>query len=212
MFSPKLMARAVFADPMLTMGLPPLVTAATGMDALTHHIEAYLSKGFNPLCDGIALEGIRLVSEALENAVKAPDLESRSKMMMAALMGGVAFQKGLGVVHSTAHPLSTLFDFHHGTANAVMIPHGIRFNSDVSAERLKDVARALRVEESPAAVVAYLSDLVKKIGLPTTLSSQGVKESDIEELSRLALEDVCHACNPKPVTREDFRAIYKAAL
>lgn len=212
MFSPKLMARAVFADPMLTMGLPPAVTAATGMDALTHHVEAYLSKGFNPLCDGIALEGMRLVSESLEKAVKSPDLESRSKMMMAALMGGVAFQKGLGVVHSTAHPLSTLFDFHHGTANAVMIPHGIRFNGDVSSERLKDIARALRIEESPAAVIAYLSDLVKKIGLPTRLSSQGVTEADIEELSRLAFDDVCHACNPKPVTREDFRKIYKAAL
>jgi alcohol dehydrogenase class IV len=212
MFSPRLMARAVFADPMLTMDLPPTVTAATGMDALTHHVEAYLSKGFHPLCDGIALEGIRLVSESLEKAVKKPDLESRSKMMIAALMGGVAFQKGLGVVHSTAHPLSTLFDLHHGTANAVMIPHGIKFNSDVSAARLVRIAQVLGVEESPEAVVRYLADLVKKIGLPTNLSSQGVKESDVERLSALALEDVCHACNPKPVTQEDFRRIYRAAL
>lgn len=212
MFSPRLMAKAVFADPALTMGLQPMVTAATGMDALTHHIEAYLSKGFHPICDGIALEGIRLVAESLENAVKKPDLESRSKMMIAALMGGVAFQKGLGVVHSTAHPLSTLFDFHHGTANAVMIPHGIAFNADVSAERLVTIARVLRIEEKPGGVVRYLADLVKRIGLPTNLSAQGVKESDIEELSRLALEDVCHACNPKPVTRDDFRRIYREAL
>lgn len=212
MFSPRLMAKAVFADPMLTMGLPPMVTAATGMDALTHHIETYLSKGFHPICDGIALEGIRLVAESLEKAVKAPDLDSRSKMMIAALMGGIAFQKGLGVVHSTAHPLSTLFDFHHGTANAVMIAHGIAFNADVSADRLITIARVLRIEEKPEAVVRYLADLVKRIGLPTNLSTQGVKESDIEELSRLALEDVCHACNPKPVTRDDFRRIYREAL
>lgn len=213
LFSPRLMAKAVFADPMLTIDLPPMVTAATGMDAMTHHVESYLSKGFHPLCDGIALEGIRLISESLEKAVTKPDLESRSKMMAAALMGGVAFQKGLGVVHSTAHPLSTLFDFHHGTANAVMIPHGIKFNSDVSGERLVRIAQTLKLSaESPEAVVQYLRDLIKKINLPSNLSSQGIKESDIEELSRLALEDVCHACNPKPVTREDFRNLYRAAL
>lgn len=212
LFSPRLMAKAVFADPMLTMGLPPAVTAATGMDALTHHIEAYLAKGLHPICDGIALEGIRLVSEALEKAVKAPDFEARAKMMIAALMGGIAFQKGLGVVHSTAHALSTLFDFHHGTANAVMIPHGIRFNSDVSAERLVTIAGVLKIQRRPEAVVSYLADLVKKIGLPANLSSQGVKASDIGALSRLALEDVCHACNPKPVGLEDFEKIYQAAL
>lgn len=212
LFSSRLLAKAVFADPMLTMDLPPGVTAATGMDAMTHHVETYLSKGFHPLCDGIALEGIRLISEGLEEAVKRPDLESRSKMMAAALMGGVAFQKGLGVVHSTAHPLSTLFDLHHGLANAIMIPHGIRFNADVSGERLVTIARILRIEENPEAVVRYLADLVKAIGLPTSLSSQGVKTSDVEELSRLALEDVCHACNPKTVTREDFKTIYRAAL
>lgn len=213
LFSPRLMAKAVFADPMLTMDLPPQVTAATGMDAMTHHVEAYLSKGFHPLCDGIALEGIRLISENLERAVKKPDLESRAKMMMAALMGGVAFQKGLGVVHSTAHPLSTLFDLHHGLANAIMIPHGIQFNAPVASERLGRIAQALNLGDGVGeAVVPYLSDLVTSIGLPGTLSSQGIRESDIEELSRLALEDVCHACNPRQVTWEDFRQIYQAAL
>lgn len=213
LFSPKLMAKAVFADPVLTMELPPLVTAATGMDALTHNIEAYLAKGFHPLCDGIALEGIRLIRESLEKAVLAPDLESRSKMMIAALMGAVAFQKGLGVVHSTAHPLSTLFDLHHGTANAIMVSHGIAFNADVSADRLVHIAQALGLRDQTAAsVVAYLKALVGRLGLPTTLSSQGIKDSDIDALSALAIEDVCHGCNPKPVTREDFKAIYRAAL
>lgn len=213
LFSPRLMARAVFADPMLTMDLPPAVTAATGMDALTHHVEAYLSKGFHPICDGIALEGIRLISENLEKAVRKPDLESRAKMMIAALMGGIAFQKGLGVVHSTAHPLSTRFDLHHGLANAIMIPHGIRFNADAAADRLRTIAQVLDLKRgTPEAVVAFLGEMVGRIGLPTTLSSQGITAPDIDELSRLALEDVCHACNPKPVTREDFRAIYRAAL
>jgi len=213
LFSPKLMAKAVFADPLLTMNLPPRVTAATGMDALTHHIEAYLSKGFHPICDGIALEGIRLISKNLERAVHQPDLESRSAMMIAALMGGIAFQKGLGVVHSTAHPLSTLFDFHHGTANAMMIPHGIAFNADVSEERLVTIAKVLELKKTSAqAVVEYLKNLVHQIGLPTNLSSQGVTEAAIAKLSQLALEDVCHACNPKPVLLKDFQKIYRAAL
>jgi alcohol dehydrogenase class IV len=213
LFSPRLMAKAVFADPMLTIDLPPMVTAATGMDAMTHHVESYLSKGFHPLCDGIALEGIRLISESLEKAVTKPDLESRSKMMIAALMGGVAFQKGLGVVHSTAHPLSTLFDLHHGLANAIMIPHGTQFNADVSKDRLIKIAQVLELKDrTPGAVVEYLKNLVGRIRLPTSLSSQGIAESDIEKLSELALEDVCHLCNPKPVTREDFRNLYRAAL
>lgn len=115
LFSPKLLAKKVFADPALTMDLPAFVTAATGMDALTHNIEAYLAKGFSPLCDGVALEGISLIAQSLEKAVNNPDLEARSKMMMGSLMGATAFQKGLGVVHSLAHPLSTVVDMHHGS-------------------------------------------------------------------------------------------------
>ncbi len=110
LFSPKLLARIVFADPLLTMDLPAAVTAATGMDALTHNLEAFLAKGFHPLCDGIALEGIALINDSIMTAVRSPDLASRSKMMIASLMGAVAFQKGLGVVHSLAHPLSSLLD------------------------------------------------------------------------------------------------------
>jgi alcohol dehydrogenase class IV len=123
LFSPKLLASRVFADPELTFGLPPFVTAATGMDALTHNMEAYLAKNYHPMCDGIALEGIRLVAGALEKAThQGNDLQARSDMMLASLMGAVAFQKGLGVVHSLAHPLSQLLDTHHGLANAVNLP------------------------------------------------------------------------------------------
>src|SRR6185369_5927082 len=128
LFAPKLLAKIVFADPMLTMELPAFITAATGMDALTHNMEAYLAKMPHPLCDGIALEGISLISQSLQQAVNKPDLESRSKMLIASLMGAVAFQKGLGVVHSLAHPLSSLLDTHHGLANAVNIPYGMEFN------------------------------------------------------------------------------------
>src|SRR5882757_7444896 len=132
LFSPKLLAKIVFADPLLTMDLPPFVTAATGMDALTHNMEAYIAKGFHPMAEGIALEGIALVNEAIGTAVNKPDLESRSKMMIASLMGAVAFQKGLGVVHSLAHPLSSLLDMHHGLANAINIPYGMEFNIEGS--------------------------------------------------------------------------------
>ncbi|MES2795279.1 MAG: iron-containing alcohol dehydrogenase, partial [Bacteroidota bacterium] len=118
LFSPKLLAKIVYADPSLTMGLPSSITAATGMDALAHNMEAFLAKNYHPICDGIALEGIRLIHESLEIAVKNPDIESRSKMLLASMMGAIAFQKGLGVVHSLAHPLSSLLDTHHGLANA----------------------------------------------------------------------------------------------
>ncbi|HZI52262.1 MAG TPA: iron-containing alcohol dehydrogenase, partial [Chitinophagaceae bacterium] len=128
LFSPKLLAKIVFADPLLTMELPAFITAATGMDALTHNMEAYLAKTPHPLCEGIALEGISLIHQSLAEAVNKPDLESRSKMMIASTMGAVAFQKGLGVVHSLAHPLSSLLDTHHGLANAVNIPYGMEFN------------------------------------------------------------------------------------
>ena len=128
LFSPKLLAKIVFADPMLTMDVPAHITAATGMDALTHNMEAYLAKMHHPMCEGIAIEGIKLISSSIINAVKNPDVKSRSNMLIASLMGAVAFQKGLGVVHSLAHPLSTLIDTHHGLANAINLPYGMEFN------------------------------------------------------------------------------------
>lgn len=212
LFSPRLLAKKVFADPELTMGLPPFITAATGMDALSHNVEAYLSNGFSPLCDGIALEGIRLVSEGLEKAVNRPDLASRSKMMMASLMGATAFQKGLGIVHSLAHPLSTEVDMHHGLANAIMIPFGMEFNSEVSAERMKTICEVAGLKEkSPLAFVHWLKDLNSKIGIPKNLSGLITKEH-LERLSALAEKDACHPCNPRPVTKKDFYELYQKAL
>ena len=213
LFHPKLLAKRVFADPSLTMNLPPFVTAATGMDALTHNIEAYLAKNYHPMADGIALEGIKLISKSLEKATNASDLQSRSDMMLGSLMGAVAFQKGLGVVHSLAHPLSTLLDMHHGLANALMIPYGVQFNIEGNEARFADVAHAMGLEEKTGeAVVKRLHEMNKALNLPKNLSSQGVKDEHIEALSDLALADFCWANNPKPVTREDFKKMYLAAL
>jgi alcohol dehydrogenase class IV len=213
LFSPRLMAKKVFADPELTMGLPAFVTAATGMDALTHCVEAYLAKGFSPLCDGVALEGIRLIAESLEKATLNPDLESRAKMMMGALMGATAFQKGLGIVHSLAHPLSTLVDMHHGLANAVMIPYGMQFNQSVSGPRMKVIAETIGLQNASAeGFIAWLRDLNQKLGIPSSLKSLNVNSSHIEKLADLAIKDPCHGSNEKPVTQADFLKIYQEAI
>ncbi|MBM1105087.1 iron-containing alcohol dehydrogenase [Aurantibacter crassamenti] len=213
LFSPKLLAKIVFADPMLTMELPAFVTAATGMDALTHNMEAYVAKGFHPMCDGIALEGISLISQSLEIATHKPDIESRSKMLLASLMGAVAFQKGLGVVHSLAHPLSSMFDTHHGLANAINLPYGMDFNYEGFEDRFDKMALALGLgSDNGNKVVSHLFELNEKLGLPTKLSAIGVKEEHIDALSVLAKADFCHPNNPKPVQLEDFKKLYKAAL
>ena len=213
LFSPKLMANIVFADPLLTLELPPFITAATGMDALTHNMEAYLAKMPHPLCEGIALEGISLIHDSLKDAVLHPDVESRSKMLIASLMGAVAFQKGLGVVHSLAHPLSSLLDTHHGLANAINIPYGMDFNTAGFEPKFKQIARRLGLkEESGKAVVNYLFELNSSIQIPHKLSAIGVKAEHIETLSDLAYADFAHPNNPKPVSREDFRMLYLQAL
>ncbi|HMI79538.1 MAG TPA: iron-containing alcohol dehydrogenase [Ferruginibacter sp.] len=213
LFSPKLLAKIVFADPLLTMELPPFITAATGMDALTHNMEAYLAKMPHPLCEGIALEGISLINRSLEKAVNKPDLESRANMLIASLMGAVAFQKGLGVVHSLAHPLSSLLDTHHGLANAVNIPYGMEFNIEGFEHKFKRIAATLELKEHTGdAVVKYLFDLNSKINIPHRLGDIGVKEEHIETLADLALADFAHPNNPKPVGREDFRQLYTKAL
>ena len=213
LFAPKLLAKIVFADPLLTMELPPFITAATGMDALTHNMEAYLAKMFHPMCEGIALEGISLIHQSLEKSVNRPDLESRSKMLIASLMGAVAFQKGLGVVHSLAHPLSSLLDTHHGLANAVNIPYGMEFNIKGFESKFKQLAKALELkDETGEAVIQYLFDLNSQINIPHKLRDLGVKQEHIETLADLAFADFAHPNNPKPVSREDFKQLYQKAL
>ena len=213
LFSPKLLAKIIFADPMLTMELPASVTAATGMDALTHNMEAYIAKMSHPLCEGIALEAISLIHQSIEQAVNQPDLKSRSNMMIASLMGAIAFQKGLGVVHSLAHPLSSLLDTHHGLANAVNLPYGMEFNIEGCEDKFRRISRTLELkDENGLGVVNYLFELNNNINIPHKLSSIGVKEEHLNTLADLAIADFAHPNNPKPVTRTDFYNLYSKAL
>jgi alcohol dehydrogenase class IV len=213
-FSPHLLARIVFADPQLTVGLPASITAATGVDALTHNVEAYLAKDFHPICDGIALEGIRLCAQHLPRAVAAPaDLDARGGMLMASMMGAIAFQKGLGLVHSTAHALGTAADLHHGLANALMIDHALAFNVETVPERFATMAEAVGLDDrSPAAFLRWLTDLKREIGVPAGLLETEVTSDAIHSLARLAFEDACHLNNPRPVTEADFHGIFVEAF
>jgi hypothetical protein len=213
-FSPRLLARAVFADPEVTLGLPAKVTAATGMDALTHCIEAYLARNDHPICDGIGLEGLRLAARALPRCIEAPrDVQARGDMMMASMMGAIAFQKGLGLVHSCAHALSTVADLHHGFANGVMIDIALRFNVDSSAEKFGRMAQVVGIEDlSGEGFLRWLRDLKKTIGIPADLGAAGVSRAEIDRLARLAFEDTCHLNNPRPVRQDDFRHIYAEAF
>lgn len=227
-FSPRLLAVRVFADPDLTLALPASVTAATGMDALTHLIESYLAKGFHPLCDGIAHEGLRLVArnlaratefarriEAGEQHLRDDDQhrQARGMMLNAALMGGVAFQKGLGVTHSLAHALSTICDLHHGLANGICLPYAMTFNREAVPERLADLAVAVGAKATDAGgFVDWVLELKVAIGIPRTLAEVGVKSEQVARLVEVAVADGCHANNPRPVSADDFRALFTAAL
>ena len=214
LFSPKLLAGVVFADPALTFGLPSFVTAATGMDALTHNMEAYVAKNYHPMCDGIALEGIKLIAKSIEKAThEGNNAEARADMMLASLMGAVAFQKGLGVVHSLAHPMSQLLDTHHGLANAVNLPYGMEFNLGGFESRFEDMANAMGLKNGNGnQLIDELFKLNERLGLPTRLSAIDVKEEHLDSLADLAIADFCHPNNPKPVTRNDFFNLYKKAL
>jgi alcohol dehydrogenase class IV len=211
LFSPKLLAKIVFADPELTMGLPPFVTAATGMDALTHNMEAYIAKNWHPICDGIALEGMAMIAAHIEKATHQPDITSRAYMLLGSMMGAIAFQKGLGVVHSLSHPLSTLLDTHHGLGNAVNLPYGMKFNYAGCEEKFENMARAMGAK-SGKELPEFLFELNDRVGIPRKLSDIGVKAEHLEQLADLAIADFAHPNNPKPCTREDFLKLYKEAL
>ncbi len=217
-FSPRLLARAVFADPELTLDLPPHVTAATGMDALTHNVESYIAKGYHPMCDGIALEGMRIAARALPIAVREPkNLQARSDMLMASMMGAVAFQKDLGATHSCAHALSTVADLHHGLANGIMIDYVMRFNRPVELERFTIMAQAVGVargstEASASAFVEWLTRLKREVGIPAKLGEVKVTRQHLPKLLDVAVDDICHKTNPRPCTRADFERIFVEAM
>ena len=221
-FSPWLLAKAVFADPELTLDLPPAITAATGMDALTHNVESYLSPAYHPLCDGIALEGARIAAKALRTAVREPhNLPARSDMLMSSMMGAIAFQKDLGAVHSCAHALSTVADLHHGLANGIMIDHVMRFNVSAASEKMAELAHAVGAakqgkQASAEAFIDWLIALKRDLGIPAGLSAYSAKRrvtrADIPALVDVAINDTCHQTNPRPCTREDFERIFTEAI
>jgi alcohol dehydrogenase len=208
-FHPKMMPAVVIADPALTVGLPPKLTAATGMDALAHCLEAYCAAGFHPLADGIALEGVRLVKECLPAAVKnGADLDARGGMMAAASMGATAFQKGLGAIHALSHPVGSVYDQHHGLLNAVFMPYVIAFNRSAVAEKLERLGAYIGVRS----VLDWVLELRAEIGIPHTLGELGVGGDRLDELSRMAAEDPTASGNPLKVGPAELRRLYERAL
>ncbi len=212
-FSAKILAKTVFADPELTFGLPAHVTAATGMDALTHNIESYLSPAYHPLCDGIALEGTRIAAAALLSAVKEPNnLQARSDMMMSSMMGAIAFQKDLGAVHSCAHALGAVCDLHHGLANALMIDTVMDWNYAAAPKKFDELAHVCGVAGGGKAFVPWLRVLKASVGIAGGLAAHGVKAEHLPRLVQIASADMCHQTNPRPCTAADFEALFKAAM
>ena len=212
-FSPKILARCVFADPELTLALPPAITAATGMDALTHNIESYLSPAYHPLCDGIALEGTRIAAAALETAVRdGANLQARSDMMMSSMMGAIAFQKDLGAVHSCAHALGAVCDLHHGLANALMLDTVLAWNYAAVPAKFDELAHVCAVAGGGAALVPWIRALKQRVGITGTLASHGVTAAHIPRLVAIATQDICHQTNPRPCTAADFERLFQAAL
>ena len=220
LFHPELLARLVMLDPELTVGLPSKLTAATGADALTHCIESFTCPAFHPMCDGIALEGIRLIVEALPRAYRdGKDLDARGKMLVAAAMGAVAFQKDLGVVHSLAHPLSTICHIHHGLANALCLVAGMRFCATRKPGLYRRVGVAcgldvMKVSDSSAdqATINFVADFLVRLGLASRLREHGVTPAHLDSLVEQAFDDPCHKTNAVPVTREHLRTLYSEVL
>lgn len=217
-FHPKLIPNVALLDPRLTESLPAKITAATGFDALTHSIEAFLAKGDHPMADAIALKSIELCARYLERAVKRPqDMDARGAMLKAAMMGAVAFQKGLGVCHSLAHPLGAEHDLHHGLANALCLPAVLDFNRGAVQSRIASISRTLGVRADDEDTLAFecsgaVRALRHKVGLPEGLAALGIGDAHIPKLAKLAFEDVCHSLNPRECTQHDMEQLYRVSL
>lgn len=211
-FNARLLPRAVFADPELTLSLPASVTAATGMDALTHNIESYLSPAYHPLCDGIALEGLRIGARALVTAVAEPgNLQARADMLMSSMMGAIAFQKDLGSVHACAHALGAVNDLHHGLANALMIDSVLDWNFEAVPAKFDELARAAGLAGGGAAFVPWLRSLKAQIGITGGLAARGVQREQLPRLISLAARDFTGATNPRPATEADYARLFDKA-
>jgi len=211
-FSARILARMVFADPELTLALPAAITAATGMDALTHNIESYLSPAYHPLCDGVALEGLRIGARALATAVREPgNLAARADMMMSSMMGAIAFQKDLGSVHACAHALGAVCDLHHGLANALMIDTVLAWNLEAVPLKFDELAHAVGLSGG-GAFVPWLRQLKATIGIEGGLAARGVTRAQLPRLVELADKDFTSQTNPRRATATDYERLFLEAL
>ena len=212
-FHPRLMPAVTICDPALTVGMPRFITAGTGMDALAHCLEAYCSPHYHPMSQGIALEGMRLVFENLPKVYDDPnDLMARGNMMSAAAMGAVAFQKGLGAIHSLSHPIGAVYNTHHGTTNAVVMPMVLEFNRPAIEDRIERAAAYLGINGGFAGFHDAIMELRAKLAIPANLSAMGVQFGDLDMLTEMALEDPSCGGNPVEMTRENTRALFDACM
>ena len=213
-FHPKFLPSIVILDPVLTVDLSPRLTAATGMDALAHNLEAFCAPGFHPMADGIAIEGMKLIKKSLLTAVNnGKDLNARADLLAAASMGSTAFQKGLGAIHSLSHPVNAQFNVHHGLSNAIFMPYVLTFNKKLIEDRIVSICDYLNLDKSFESFLNWVIDLRKELNIPHKLSDV-VEESKINlnELSKMALEDPSTATNPKKMTVDDMKILYEHSI
>jgi len=213
-FHPKFLPSIVILDPYLTVDLSPRLTAATGMDALAHNLEAFCAPGFHPMADGIALEGMRLVKNSLLAAVKdGKNINARLEMLTAASMGSTAFQKGLGAIHSLSHPVNAQFNLHHGLSNAIFMPYVLTFNKKEISEKIVSICDYLNLEKKFDSFINWIIELRKDVKIPHKLSDVlEIDKVNLDKLSQMALEDPSTAGNPKKLTKEDMKIMYEHSL
>ena len=213
-FHPKIMPSIVICDPALSVGMPPKITAGTGMDALSHCLEAYCAPGFHPLADGVAVEGMRLIATALPRVMQDPsDLDARAEMMAAAAMGATAFQKGLGGMHALAHPIGALFDSHHGMTNATLMPYVLAFNRHAIEERIARLAAYLGLPQASFdGFQAFVLNLRQQVGVPHTLGELGVDAHRSDEIAAMAIQDPSAGGNPVQFDLAAAQSVLAAAF
>ena len=213
-FHPKLLPSIVILDPVLTVDLSSRLTAATGMDALAHNLEAFCAPGFHPMADGIALEGMRLIKKSLLIAVKnGNDLKARLDLLVAASMGSTAFQKGLGAIHSLSHPVNAQFDIHHGLSNAIFMPYVLTFNKSSVENRITSICDYLNLDKNFESFLNWILDLRKKLNIPHKLSDiMDTKKINLNKLSKMAFEDPSTQTNQKKMTVDDMKILYEHSI
>ena len=213
-FHPKFLPSIVILDPVLTVDLPPNLTATTGMDALAHNLEAFCAPGFHPMADGISIEGMKLIKKSLLTAFKnGKNLEARTDLMAAASMGSTAFQKGLGAIHSLSHPINSQFNIHHGLSNAIFMPYVLTFNKSVIENKIVSICDYLNIEKNFDSFLKWILDLRKELNIPHKLSDVvEPKKINLEILSKMALDDPSTSSNPKKMAIDDMRILYEYSI